>query len=131
MSANVRIVDWDRVVTSTPANKTAALARTGTYGDPTLTREQIRENLLGELWRLEESLKSAVGDRRKEIIERKMEVQKELRTVKKPPLSADFSTYFYRAAKEMLPKELHRLIFKDALRLQKEAADNTEKVTQT
>lgn len=112
---DIKIANWDRLVTSAPSNKAAAIAMGGTDADPTLTAKQLRENLLPTLNRIEEELKTAGPDRRKELGQQKFAIQIRLTKLKpRMKLRPTYTSHFHEAARDLIPRALFRLICDEA-----------------
>ena len=112
----MKISSWDRIVTSAPSNKDAAMAFQGTYDDPTLTPHQMRENYIAIWTRVEAELKDAPVERRKELIVRKREIEAQLSALKANKPRDKYASQFVEAARDLLPKAMFRLIGDEAAR---------------
>ena len=112
---------FDRILTSVPINKTAAVVAKGTNTNPELTPEQKRENLLPLLAKLERAIATAkTPEDRKKFGLMKSRVQEEIRALR-PKLAypRDFGNFFMDAAKDILPAATFAIIRNEAVRLMK------------
>jgi hypothetical protein len=117
MTASIKTASWDRLVTSTPANKDAAMSMNGSSIDPTLTPRQMRENLLPHLQRIQDALKATNGEIRALLIREKLQIERQLSELNKiKPPAPDYPRHFHEAARDMLPKAMFRLICEEAYR---------------
>ena len=109
---------FERILTSVPINKTAAIAAKGTTDNPELTVAQKRENLLPMLGKLERAIANAkTPEDRKRFGQMKLMIQNEISklrpSVKYP---RDFANFFMDAAKEILPAATFIMIRNEATR---------------
>lgn len=115
--ATPKTTSWDAIITSAPLNKDAAMALNGTHDDPVLTARQLRENLLPALARIEEELKTADPATKKELGQKKLAIQNQLKELndkgKRPP---GYASHFITVAREMLSRPMFQLIDKEAAR---------------
>jgi hypothetical protein len=112
-----KIASWDRLVTSAPLNKSAAMAMQGTDNDPTLSARQLRENLLPILAKIEEELKTAGREQKKLLGQKKFAIQNQLRALRpQTKRTPDYASRFHEAARDLLSKVMFRLVCEEAQR---------------
>jgi hypothetical protein len=109
-------MDFERIATSVPINRTAAIVAGNGGSDDTLTPEQRRRNLAGLCSQIESALqKEKDPARRKWLGLQKLKVQQAINSLGlKTIYPVDFGKHFMDVAKEMLPPAMFRLIRDEA-----------------
>lgn len=108
------MTNFERIATSVPQNKTAAIVTSGGKSSDEPTAEQQRETLISVIKQLERDIKSArTDDIARHLGIRKQEIQDELRALKlilKPIRRGNIADHFMKSAKVMLPRHMFELI---------------------
>lgn len=111
-------MDFDRIASSAPVNRTAAIVAAGTRCQPSDTPLDRRANLVRIVKQLDKALKATEdAERRKFLGARKLEVQNVLAALPRHvPKGRDLSGYIADVAKERLPRAVFNSIVEEASR---------------
>lgn len=117
-------MDFDRIITSAPINRTAAVVASGSKIDEPDTPLQKRENLVRLVKQIERAIALTIDPaRRKMLGKKKFEVQSAINALPRPGVHGEreFSGVIVEVVREWLPKAQFNLIMNEATKRWKAA----------
>ena len=111
--------NFDRIIASIPINRSTAIVASGPNIDAPITPQQRRENLVGLSAQIERAIMATTDKRRKkELGERKFEVQEEISKINKVirPNRRDLTNFIVEVVKERMTKAQFGLVLNEAER---------------